>query len=93
MRTKMTKHTQLKKKKKDWESRLAGLLADSDEVTYFKVFDLFNEALSSLTDPEELVREIDHLFKDHYWDSLQPDRKLLLKHWKFILTLLKSKKI
>ena len=55
--------------------------------------DWLSQALSSLTDPEELVREIDHLFKDHYWDSLQPDRKLLLKHWKFILTLLKSKKI
>ena len=35
------------------------------------------------------TQKIDYIFKDHYWDSFEPDRELLLKHWKFILDLLR----
>jgi len=37
----------------------------------------------------EIIKKIDYIFKDHYWDSFEPDRELLLKHWKFILDLLR----
>ena len=93
------KDTQLKKKFEDKFVRI-NLWRDGKGVVdgivlhdalASEVWDFIHSTLESERKQleREIIKKIDYIFKDHYWDSFEPDRELLLKHWKFILDLLR----
>jgi len=39
----------------------------------------------------ETLEEVENFFKDHYWDSFEQEKSLLMKHLDFIINKLKTK--
>ena len=83
----------LKKQESDWEYKIEPILVrnfDNDKYQWTRADKELKDFISQLLKDqrEELKKKVLVLAEDHYWDSFAQDKSSVLKHLKFIVSLL-----